>query len=178
MAGRRGTGGDLADRGQPDWPALKDLTERVTGPGLQAKASVSLVLGKAGRWLDRQASAHDLKRQLTNQPFPVEQIPLTAGAGVLNIPDLYGPHDGYTWDVRYIVADSFTAGTVSIYNTYQSDGNLEGVFTSAGLIRWGGDLILNDTEQLIFVAAGITGAVTISGRFNNVPAPLLPDYLL
>jgi hypothetical protein len=178
MPGRRGTGGDLADRGQPDWPALKDLTDRVTGPGVQAKASVSLVLGKAGRWLDRQASAHDLKRQITNQPFPSEQIPLVAGAGTLNAPDLFGPHDGFAWDVRYVVAASFTAGTVTVYNSYQSDSNIVGTFTAAGLIRWGGDLILNDTETLIFVASGITGAVTISGRFNNIPAPLLPDYLL
>ena len=178
MPGRRGTGGDLAERGQPNWPALDTLTERVVGPGVQAKASVSLVLGKAGRWLDRQASAHDLKRQITNQPFPNEQIQLSGGAGVLNVPDLYGPHDGFAWDVRYVVADSFTAGTVTVYNSYQSDANQVGVFTSAGLIRWGGDLILNDTETLIFVAAGITGAVTIGGRFKNIPAPLLPDYLL
>lgn len=178
MPGRRGTGGDLAERGQPDWPALKDLADRVTGPGMSAKASVSLVLGKAGRWLDRQSSVYDLKRQITNQPLPVSQIPLSGGAGVLNVPDLYGPHEGFTWDVRFIVAASFTAGTVTVYNTYQSDGNEVAVFTSAGLVRWGGDLVLNGTEQLIFVAAGITGAVTISGRINNVPSPLLADYLL
>lgn len=159
--------------------ALTELTSRVVGaPGVRAAASVEVSLGKLARQAERQAEQDEQLRQLTNMPLPASQITLNAGAGVLNVSNLYGPNDGFAWDVRYVVLASFTAGTVTVYNSIVNDENIVGVATAAGILRWGGDLVLNDTEYLVFSATGITGAVSVSGRVNQMPVTIEPKYLL
>jgi hypothetical protein len=176
--GRRG-GGDL---GMPT-ASLDELTRRVTGkPGVRASASLDVAVGKLARQADQQQAESGLLRMLVPVPITAPQLNaqngLAGGAGTIISPDTLGPHDGFAWDVRRLTAASFTAGTVTAYLNYQADENALYVWTSAGTYTIGGGVILGDTDALIFVAAGITGVVTVSGQAYNVPTPLLPRYLL
>lgn len=186
MPGRR-SGADDADSqnmGGLDTSSLSTLVARTTGrAGVSVKAGLDVILGKAGRYFDQETSRADLKRlivpiQITAPQLNVASGNLVAGAGTLNYPDLLGPHDGFAWDVRRLAAASFTAGTVTAYMDNVADENIICTWTQAGLFTFGTSVILGDSDQLVFVAAGITGAVTISGQAIQIPTPLLPDYLL
>jgi hypothetical protein len=154
------------------------------GPGLEVDAQVSLQLGRLATSLERQrtdAAASRAERSHAIFPFDFNPvlINLATGAGTLNAPAWFSPNEGYFWDIRKITATSFTAGSVAVYENAPNDANAEVVFTSAGSYFFGsGQLILNSNDFLVFVASGITGNVTISGRAVLVRADYLADYLL
>jgi hypothetical protein len=157
---------------------LDELTKRARGVRAQAAAAVEVTLGRIADRLDKQTADRDLMRLIVPVLITAPQVPLAAGAGTLNQPDLLGPHEGFAWDVRRLTAASFTAGTVTAYLNYQADENIVVQWTQAGSFFFSGNVILGDSDALIFVATGITGQVTISGQAVNVPTPLLPEYLL
>ena len=158
------------------------------GPALEADAQLSVQIGRLAGALEVQRRDDLAKRtERSHAIFPFDFNPATmfaanqasAGASTLNNPGIYSPNEGYFWDIKKITAASFTAGTVSLYKNAANDANSEVVFTSAGSYFFGtGQLLLSSNDFLLFVAAGITGNVTISGRAIQVRADYLADYLL
>src|SRR5260370_27631888 len=51
-------------------------------------------------------------------------VPLVAGAGFLDLPQMFGPGLGYNWDIHTIRATGVTAGTVSAWITLSRLSNL------------------------------------------------------
>lgn len=159
--------------------ALDELTSRVVGqPSVRAAAGIDISLGKIARHMDRQARDEELLRQIVPILLTAPQILLAGGAGTLVQPDLLGPHDGYAWDVRRLVAAGFSAGTVTAYLNFQADENLLYTWAAAGPAFFSTSIILGDSDALIFTATGITGTVTISGQAIQVPTLILPKYLI
>jgi len=72
--------------------------------------------------------------------------------------------DKWNYDIRRITAASFTAGTVNVYKGVADDAHILAVFTSAGSLYFSkGQLgVFRPGDNLIFVAAGIVGLVTIT----------------
>jgi len=108
---------------------------------------------------------------------PQGAIALTAGAGTFLQPDILGPTTMYWWDLRKITCWGFTAGTVTVYKN-QVNGEQVGVFPSAGLLQWGSSELLAPDDNLILVAAGITGSVQFVVRAIEVETAWLPEYLV
>jgi hypothetical protein len=158
--------------------SLNEVVDRTRGAGIKGGLSLEVAIGHLGRHAEQQQAFEQELRMLHPVPITAPPMQLAAGAGVLNVPDLLGPHDGYYWDVRILAAQSFTAGTVTVYKNFQADENYRGTFTSAGLLMYSGSLMLTDSDALVFVAAGITGQVTISGEAYNIPRRLVGRYLL
>src|SRR5258708_8385135 len=86
-------------------------------------------------------------------------VPLVAGAGFLDLPQMFGPGLGYNWDIHTISATGFTAGTVSAWTNLPSLPNLPrrppGALlfppTSAGLANYGkNQCFLRHGERLVF----------------------------
>jgi hypothetical protein len=120
---------------------------------------------------------------VTIDPVPV---PLTSGAGVLDLPQLLGPGRGRNWAVHTISATGFTAGTVSgwvnvpVIASGVPAGALRAPFTAAGVLNFGkGQLNLRGgQDRLVFIAAGITGTVLISLEAIAVADEYWSDYLI
>jgi hypothetical protein len=188
---RRG-GADAADTvesmlqrfgGIPAGPLAPGVPDQ-PGPSLEADLQLSLQIGKLATALDNDRAARAAQRRERSAAifpfdFNPQLVPLTAGAGVLNLPSIYSPNPGYVWDIRKLTAASFTTGTVTVYKNAQNDANTEVVFTSAGTYWFGsGQEIINSNDFLLFAASGITGNVTISGRAVQIREDYLADYLL
>jgi hypothetical protein len=117
-------------------------------------------------------------------PTPIQ---LAAGAGILDLPQTFGPGLGYNWDVHTISATGFTAGTVSGWINVPSLANLAGgpagalraPFTAAGVLNFGkNQLFLRHGERLVFIASGITGSVLISFDATSLTDEYVGEYLL
>lgn len=163
--------------------SLDEVVARTRGNGLGGKfaATLDVVLGRVSKRMDRDERDDSLMRLIVPVPITAPQIPLAAGAGKLDSSvagQTLGPNTGFAWDVRKLNATGFTAGTVTAYRNLVGDENIEAVWTVAGAFTFSGGIILVDSDDLIFVAAGITGTVTISGWAINIPTPLLPEYLI
>jgi hypothetical protein len=138
----------------------------------------------------RQGERGRLFEQLHQVPIGAVQIPVTAGAGVYQMADLMSPKAGYMWGVRRLTASGFTAGTVTAYKNgavvggvYLGGGEPLPSFAAAGSNTIGrGEVLLDQNDQLIFVAAGITlaagfGGVQINGAADCFERWLLPEYM-
>lgn len=124
-------------------------------------------------WRTLAASAHMV-------PVAAGRITLNAGAGTLDTGGAgqLGPMRGFYWDVKRLVAASFTAGSVTAYLNQVQDANIFAEWPQAGLYTFGrGEGLLNPQDRLIFVAAGISGNVTISGAAVQFTEQLLPYFL-
>lgn len=150
------------------------------GPGARAELIASLhahLTALSGK-LDAREAREDrraaLMRQVQSMPLPSQQI---TGTATVNMPDLHGPHDGYNWDIQRLTIRGMTGGTITCYNTLAADAYVLAQWTQDGTWSFRGE-ILNDSENLLFVGASVTGTATISGRVINVPAPLVPEYIL
>jgi hypothetical protein len=163
--------GPLGGRGEP-------------GPELSAYAHLAASLdGLTGEMRAQRQREEDRRRLFTEAhmvPIALGQIPLTGGAGQLDTggAGLSGPMRGYYWDVKRLVAASFTAGTVTAYINLVQDANIFAVWPSAGLYTFGrGEGLLTPQDRLIFTASSITGLVTISGAAIQFGEKLLPYFL-
>lgn len=105
------------------------------------------------------------------------QIPLTAGAGTLVQPNLYGPEMPYWWDLRTISVWGFTAGTVTLYVNFTTGEQL-GSTTVPGQFTWGAQEMLSPQDSILFGATGITGVVNVTMRAIEVETAWLPEYLM
>jgi len=114
-------------------------------------------------------------------------VPLVAGAGFLDLPQMFGPGLGYNWDIHTISATGFTAGTVSAWINLPSLANLAGgpqgalrfAATSAGFANYGkNQCFLRHGERLVFVATGITGSVLVSVDATSLTDEYVGEYLV
>jgi len=135
----------------------------------------------------------ELKRKyletLHQIPMGAIQIPITAGAGVFQMNDLFMPKAGYMWSIRRLTASGFTAGTVTAFKggaivggAYTGGGD-PFPFSAAAVQTLGrGELLLDQGDALVFVATGITlsagfAGVQINGAADCFERWFLPEYL-
>jgi hypothetical protein len=91
----------------------------------------------------------------------------------------YMVREGWVYDIAYIVAATFTAGSVSVYKNFIADEQLKFTFSSAGIFQWSkGQLPLRMGDQLIFVANGVTGNVTVSMSGKMVRREFWGEYII
>lgn len=159
-----------------------DVGANIGGVGLEVFGSLAATLGKLGEEL--RASRSERKRPrippeaIAPVHMPSTPIQLTAGAGTLDVPQLYRPTMGRWWDIQILNASGFTAGTVqALYNGFP--GDIAFPWPAAGQATFGkGQLLLRGNgERLVFVATGITGIVLVSFRGVAVLDEYLADYL-
>jgi hypothetical protein len=111
-------------------------------------------------------------------PVPIlGQISITSGAGSVDYPDMYGPHDPYWWDVRSIKVWGFTAGTVTCYLN-STNGAQVFEATAPGEFTGSATTVLGPRDRLIFSATGITGTVSFGGQAIEIHTAWLPEYLM
>jgi hypothetical protein len=137
----------------------------------------------------RMDAAIDRRRQLAQRmhqvPVGAIQVPLALGAGVFQMADLLSPKAGFMWSVRRLTGSLFSAGSVQVFkNGFTSGGAATGgelvvTFAAAGTQTFGrGEILLDQNDQLIIVATGITGSVQIQGAADCFERWLLPEYLM
>ena len=161
------------------------MTSPPDGADLGVFASIGASLGRVASMMeDRERRRHKLFEQLHQVPIGPQQITLTAGAGNLQLLEMFGPKAGYMWSVRRLTAQGYTAGAVTAWKNGAvvgatfAGGEPVAPFAAAGVLTFGrGELLLDQNDQLIFTATGITGSVTIYGAADNFERWLLPDYL-
>jgi hypothetical protein len=155
----------------------------LAGAGVEVDLGLTVAIGRLADEMQRRREYEQAMAQAVH-PFELAagSITVTAGAGTNHDAAKYGPRDGYAWDIRNLVAASFSAGTVAVYKNSAGqavDANLRFTFTSAGLWQMGtAQLLLLPGQYLTFVAAGITGNVTLSGDGIQVALPFLAAYLM
>ena len=156
-------------------------TEHAPGPGASLAAQLELTLGRVAesfdRWSRRYEAMQSSWQEVHPAPLLLGQIPLSAGAGTLDVPNLAGPADGLWWDVRRLTAWGFTAGTVTVYLNSTSGEQLAST-TVAGQFTWSGGILLGPRDRLVFQASGVTGQVNLAGQVIEIGARVLPSYLI
>lgn len=147
--------------------------------GAEADADLRVAIGRLARAVEVLTLDQDGAWPVE---IPAHAITLTAGAGTLDIPNELGPNTGYFWAVEYVSAAGFTAGTVNVYLSTPdtvAQSNVRFPFTSAGVWEPGRTAaILVPGDRLVFVAAGITGNVVISGKVTQAPLRFLHRFLI
>jgi len=161
------------------------------GGGFSVAASAVLQMGSQAA-AARQAVQEraGMFERLHQVPIGAIQVPIAAGAGAFQMPDLLAPKAGYMWGVRRITASGYSAGQVVVYKNgavvggaYLGGGEPIAPFAAAGTITIGrGEALLDQNDQLIIVCTGITLAagfpgVQINGAADCFERWLLPEYM-
>jgi hypothetical protein len=137
-----------------------------------------------GRVADEMAHKRQMDARLWQavRPLPGIVVPqITTTNGLLDMPELLSPRDGYWWDVKTVTCATFTAGSVNVYlgGTGAEDSHLALVFTTAGTYQMGtGQLLVPPGERLIVKAVAVTGNVSTWLTAVEVAAWALPAYLM
>jgi len=147
---------------------------RADGLGAGVAATLEVSLGRVVAALDRQERRHARLNQLLHLEPIVASL---AASGTIDQPDMYGPRDGYWWDLRSVVASGWSAGTVTMY-VNDKNSAVQAQWSVPGENDWSGQKWLAPRDRLIFVAAGITGSVQIQGWAIAVSQQVLAEYLL
>jgi hypothetical protein len=171
------------------------VTDQPDGSGSGLDFSVFARLGSqlarvADAMEDSERRKAKLFQSLHQVPVGPLQVPITAGAGVLQLTEMSGPKAGFMWSIRRLTASGYTAGSVIAYRNGAVIGGAIAAgseplipFTVAGTNFIGrGEALLDQNDALIIVCTGITLAsgfswVQINGAADNFNRELLPDYL-
>ena len=147
--------------------------------GLQLLANINLAIGKLAGKLDQERAD---RIKLAQSIHPLNNIscpPITTANGTADYPNLLGPREGKTWEVRLMGAQTFTGGTVNVYLNSIADQNIVAPFSSAGIIAFGGGvLLINHGQRLIVSAVNVTGNVTFSLNVIEIDTEWVGAYLL
>lgn len=122
----------------------------------------ALAADRAGERFRRRALNGQIM-PLSGDPIP---IPVAAGAGTLDVPRLLGPPMGWVFQLDGMGAQSFSAGSVSVWvGSVPGQGANVFNFTTAGVFYQRHFRYIRYGERLSFVASGITGtpAIWITG---------------
>ncbi len=156
-------------------------TDHAPGLGAGLAAQIELTLGRVADSLDRWSHRYEQLQQSWQDVHPVPilpgQVPLSGGAGTLDVPDVCGPKDGLWWDVRRLTTWGWTAGTVTVYLN-STAGEQLAQNSVVGQFTWSGQILLGPRDRLVFQASGITGTVNLAGQAFEVDARALPAYLI
>ena len=160
------------------------------GAELDVFAKIGIQLGRvADMMTQREERRAKLFDQLHQVPVTAPGIPLSAGAGALQMADTLSPKAGYMWSLRRLSCVGYTAGTVNVYKNgavvggVAIGGELVAPFPTAGVFTFGrGEMLMDQNDQLIISASGITLAsgyagIQIGGAADNFERWLLPEYL-
>ncbi len=156
-------------------------TETAPGLGAGLSGALEVTLGRLAEAVDKMSARQRAAERSWQDVHPVPilggQVPLSAGAGTLDSPDQFGPHDGLWWDVRRLTTWGWTAGTVTVFLNSTAGEQLSST-TAVGQFTWSGQILLGPRDRLVISASGITGTVNIAGQAIEVAAPVLPAYLI
>lgn len=148
--------------------ALETMTRRL-GAGVISGRKDSAETGLDGDTATPQFAA---------RMWPFNTVaPQWSGAGTYDVPQVFGPKDGFFWHVITVQAATFTAGSVNMFKGLPADNNLKGVFLSAGVIS-PSKMFLLPGDRLTFTSAGITGLITLSVDGIQGTLDLLSRYVL
>lgn len=156
------------------------MTATQAEPGIHIAADLTATFGRLAGAIEQDTRLRRAERELAQQIYNivVEQVPIPS-TNTLDQPNLFGPRQGYQWDMRIMVAQGFTGGTVTVYRN-SSNGEQMFTFSSAGL--WEiphKSRILRPGDRLVFVGSGLSGGTaSISFEATEFPAGLLGAYLL
>jgi hypothetical protein len=159
------------------------------GFGIAAGAVLQMTT-RASEARSRQRATGRLFEMLHQVPVGAVQVPITAGAGAFQMPDLLSPKAGYMWSLRRLTASGFSAGTVVVYKNgsvvggvYTGGGDPVAPFAAAGSLTIGhSEILLDQNDQLVIVCAGITlstgfAGVQVNGAADCFERWYLPQYL-
>lgn len=155
------------------------------GFDLQADAGISLQLGRIADRLDRESRWRErIAQAVTQLDFAIgDSIPLTAGAGTLDLADKFAAKTGYMWSVRRLTARGWIAGTATAYRNSTNGEPVApwpdpGGSAGGAVFTFGrGELLLKPGDRLIFSATGITGSVNVWGVADCFESWYLPFYI-
>jgi hypothetical protein len=151
--------------------------------GAEADAGLHVAVGRLVTAMEAQRRA-DLTaaEDIWVVDVPAHAMPLSGGAGTLDVPNELGPRDGYAWAVHWMAAAGFTAGTVNLYlgtPDTVAGSNQRFTFVQAGV--WEPPktaTILLPGNRMVFVASGVTGNVVVSGQVTQMKLHMLPRFLV
>ena len=170
-------------------PLLRDmpqpgLSDAGAGPGVSVEVEAMLSLTASCDRLAGEMQAARKRQERFGQALhllPDVVLPqITASGYTLDIPEMTGPRTGKIWDVLSVTCNTFTAGTVALYNGEVADMNERYVFPVPGTYWFGGGLLfLQRNDRLVFVSSeDFAGLATLSFTAVELDEWLLPDYLL
>jgi hypothetical protein len=168
-----------------------------TGVGIDLSvfARIGESLGRVATMMEnRENRRRKLFEQLHQVPITCPDIAINAGAGALMMADTLSPKAGYMWSIRRLATTGYTGGTVLGYkngmvtgtgaNAVAVGGEAVAPFAQAGVLTFGrGELLLDQNDQLIWTATGITLAagntagIQVGGSADCFERWLLPEYL-
>jgi hypothetical protein len=142
-------------------------------------ASLNVGMGNLCQRLDRQWQERAQMGETLRSASFIVSVPLTGGATsgtyFSQSPNL-GPAAGFVWSVRALVAQGYTAGTVTVWQDNPGGATFAG-FPQAGLYTFGRrERLLRPMSQMVIVASGISGTLQICGDADVMPAWYLPYY--
>lgn len=145
--------------------------------GAEIDASLSIAIGGMAAELRRGNNFRQLQASAISQPVVAGQVPLSGGAGSLDLPDQLQAKPGYFWGIRRMTLSGFTAGTVYAYRN-SFNGEVLVPYPQAATFTFGrGEMLLHPSDRVVFAASGITGAVNFWIAFDLFEAWYLPFYI-
>jgi hypothetical protein len=90
---------------------------------------------------------------------------------------MLGPKLGKWWEIYYVVAYGFSAGTVSVYRNSQLGEELF-VFSSAGLWEPSHRYLQGGSDRLVFTSSGLTGSASVTLGAVEIDSAVLGLHLL
>lgn len=112
------------------------------------------------------------------RPFEVRPTAIPA-SNLLSDVNNFAPESEYIWDVTRISAQTFSAGSVSVFRRSAADTALL-TFAAAGT-QWFQDhnlLVTSKSNLLVFTATGLTGVAYVSCEGFSVHKSILGKYLM
>jgi len=143
------------------------------------EASLEVQLSGGIRRIERALARHPaLTGDLNQLIYPVNLPPLQIGsAGLLDLPDMLGPKLGKWWELFYVVAYGYSAGTVTVYRN-SSLGEELFSFSSAGIWEPSHRYLQGASDRLVFTASGLTGTASVTLGAVEIDASILGLHLL
>lgn len=110
-------------------------------------------------------------------PLTSPQMALTAGAGMIDIPDLLMARTGQYWSVRRLTLSGWSAGSVTVWKNGPVGEVLLPFPVPATATIGRGEMILEPGARLVVTATGITGTVQMNGAADMFEDWYLPFYI-
>jgi hypothetical protein len=90
-----------------------------------------------------------------------------------------GPPPGWYYDVNMIIANGYTAGTVSVYkNDPNNPAEIRGVFTTTGILSYGKcNLVLSHNDNILLVPSGLSGTPSFAMTVIKVKREYFRKYI-
>jgi hypothetical protein len=155
-----------------------DLGGQVAGVGLEVFGSLGAQLGRLADSLEADRRDRGRPRipdwAVTPLYIPETPIPLSSGAGSLDVRQLFGPTLGRSWVIYSAIARGFTAGTVQ---GLRNGIDLMLPFPAAGELTYGKcqKILRGNGERITWTATGITLATGVNSLTVSVAGLVVAD---